>query len=53
MIVETAPILINIGFCCSKHDSIYYTYYVGIVFFAQKHLLGFICDGFHLKDFLR
>ena len=52
LIFEKTPIFINTGFRCSSKYGISPTHYVGAAFLAQEHFLDFICDGFHLKDFL-
>ena len=52
MIVEKELTFINTGLFWSSQDGIYHTYYVRIVFVVQEKLLRFICDGFHLQDFL-
>ena len=51
LIVKNTPIYINTGFCCSKQYIISHTNYSGLEFVAREHLLKFICDGFHMKDF--
>ena len=52
LIFNKSLIFINTGWCCSIQDGIYHTLYVGISFVVRENFFEFICDEFHIQDFL-